>query len=200
MASANQQRRQRLLDVATALFMAKGFDNTSLDQVVAQAGGSKQTVYRYFGSKQGLFYAVIEHVTDQVIGVYSLEQASVEDYAEVLRAFAENYMSFVLGDQGRDLARAVISHSLVSNDVAEKFLELGPDRYVRLASYFDRLVEAGKLQMDDTTLAATQWLGALRGDYHVRRLVDARYQCTSEQIKEAADAATEMFIRAYSCR
>jgi AcrR family transcriptional regulator len=196
--SATEKRKARLLAVAQELFFSKGYDSTSLDQIVATAGGSKQTIYRFFGSKKGLYYAVVEQVTDYMIGVYSLDGAAVEDYPEVLRQFAHNYLHFVMSDQARDLTRSVVGHSMVSGDVAAKFLELGPNRYMKLKVYLDRVVAAGHLKIANTTLSAQQFLGALRGDNHIRRLADPSYQCTPEQLDEAAEEALAVFLRGYS--
>ncbi len=53
-------KRSAILDAATQVFLANGFDQTSMDVVAQQAGVSKTTVYAHFGDKVGLFHAVFE--------------------------------------------------------------------------------------------------------------------------------------------
>ena len=52
------QKREAFLDAAQKLFSEKGFENTSIDEVVGLAGLTKRTLYQYFQSKEDLFYAV----------------------------------------------------------------------------------------------------------------------------------------------
>lgn len=60
-------RRELLLDVASDLFLAKGFDGVSIDEIIARAGGSKTNIYRQFGGKEGLFIGVVEHLSAQFL-------------------------------------------------------------------------------------------------------------------------------------
>src|ERR1700726_2894989 len=53
------RRDARLLDVATKLFMERGFDCTSIDAVAETAGVSKPTVYARYRDKRDLFTAVL---------------------------------------------------------------------------------------------------------------------------------------------
>lgn len=54
-----ERRDARLLDVATNLFMERGFDGTSIDAVAEAAGVSKPTVYAHYHDKRDLFAAVL---------------------------------------------------------------------------------------------------------------------------------------------
>lgn len=52
-------KRQQIVDAARRVFLANGFAASSMDAVVAEAGVSKQTLYRYFPSKTDLLVAVL---------------------------------------------------------------------------------------------------------------------------------------------
>ncbi len=56
-----EARPQELLDAALALFVQKGFSATRAEEVAAQAGVSKGTLYLYYPSKEELLKAVIAH-------------------------------------------------------------------------------------------------------------------------------------------
>jgi TetR/AcrR family transcriptional regulator, regulator of autoinduction and epiphytic fitness len=56
------QTRQDILAAAGALFRERGYPGTSMTQIAAEAGVVVETVYRGFGSKRGLFRAVMEAV------------------------------------------------------------------------------------------------------------------------------------------
>ena len=53
--SKKRETRQRISDVATELFFARGFDAVTVDEVAAAAGVSKMTVFNYFARKEDLF-------------------------------------------------------------------------------------------------------------------------------------------------
>src|ERR1700712_1017939 len=56
---AAARRDERLIAVATRLFMERGFDATSIDAVAETAGVSKPTVYARYRDKRDLFTAVL---------------------------------------------------------------------------------------------------------------------------------------------
>lgn len=55
------QLRDRIIHEATRLFAMRGYARTSVREIVEAAGVTKPTLYHYFGSKGGLFEAVVEH-------------------------------------------------------------------------------------------------------------------------------------------
>src|ERR1700753_1204671 len=52
-----RETRQRISDVATALFFARGFDAVTLDEIALAAKVSKMTVFNYFARKEELMLA-----------------------------------------------------------------------------------------------------------------------------------------------
>ncbi len=54
--------RRGILTAATALFAERGFSGAHVNDIVAQAGTTKPMIYYHFGSKEGLFAAVLESV------------------------------------------------------------------------------------------------------------------------------------------
>lgn len=54
--------RQMISDTATRLFMARGFDRVTIDEVAAAANVSKMTVFNYFARKEDLFFDIDDEV------------------------------------------------------------------------------------------------------------------------------------------
>lgn len=61
------ERCLAFLDAATDLFIQKGYDAVSLDDIVQHAGGSKASIYKFFGSKEGLFSAICDYRRDSFL-------------------------------------------------------------------------------------------------------------------------------------
>ena len=59
------EKRQHLVDVATDLFNRHGYRAVGIDQVIADAGVAKTTLYRHFPSKEDLIVAVLEGIDEQ---------------------------------------------------------------------------------------------------------------------------------------
>jgi AcrR family transcriptional regulator len=51
-----RETRQRISDVATRLFMARGFDNVTVAEIAEAANVSKMTVFNYFPRKEELYF------------------------------------------------------------------------------------------------------------------------------------------------
>lgn len=60
MAYNSSATKARLLDAAYSEFALRGFAGARVDKVATEAGANKQAIYLYFGSKEGLFDAVLE--------------------------------------------------------------------------------------------------------------------------------------------
>ena len=66
------QTRKRILDAATVEFARKGLGGARVDAIAARAKSNKRMIYHYFGSKEGLFTAVLENA---YLGIRSAEQS-----------------------------------------------------------------------------------------------------------------------------
>lgn len=63
------QREAQMLEAASRLFAAQGFDATSMDEIAQACGVTKPMLYAYFGSKQGLYQAMIERAGGHVLSL-----------------------------------------------------------------------------------------------------------------------------------
>ncbi len=59
------RREERLLDVATAMFLDSGYDGTSMNAIAAASGTGKPSLYARYGDKRALFLAVLRHCVEQ---------------------------------------------------------------------------------------------------------------------------------------
>lgn len=62
------ERKNEILDVAENLFCANGYDNTSTNDILKEIGIARGTLYYHFKSKEDILDAVIERLTNQMIG------------------------------------------------------------------------------------------------------------------------------------
>ncbi len=63
-----ERRKQELLKIAYRMFIEKGYENTSIDEIIAEAGIAKGTYYYYFESKEATLEAVIDMMIEEEVG------------------------------------------------------------------------------------------------------------------------------------
>jgi AcrR family transcriptional regulator len=78
--------RAHLVDVATQLFAARGYDGTSIEAVLAEAGASRGSLYHHFHGKDALFWAVLEGVAARVGEQLAEAERDAPDPVAALRA------------------------------------------------------------------------------------------------------------------
>ncbi|HJY73862.1 MAG TPA: TetR/AcrR family transcriptional regulator [Streptosporangiaceae bacterium] len=81
-----QATRAHLVDVATRLFAAHGYDGTSIAAVLADSGVSRGSLYHHFPGKDALFWAVLEGVAARVGQQVADAERDAPDPVAALRA------------------------------------------------------------------------------------------------------------------
>lgn len=78
-----QERRERILHGALAVFRKKPFDKVTVDDVAAEAGVAKGGVYLYFKSKDDLYMALLDHAFGEFFEEFALHP-EIDDPVEQL--------------------------------------------------------------------------------------------------------------------
>ena len=81
-----QATRTQLIEVATRLFAARGYEGTSIEAVLAESGTSRGSLYHHFAGKDALFLAVLENVGTTVTGQVTEAIQDAGDPVAELRA------------------------------------------------------------------------------------------------------------------
>ena len=78
MAWDTERTRALLLDAAAGEFSEHGFAGARVDRIAAEAGVNKERIYSYFGSKDGLSAAVLEHCLTAVVDAVPIRGEGLE--------------------------------------------------------------------------------------------------------------------------
>lgn len=188
-----EARKDEIIAAAATVFFDKGFSRTSMDDVIGLVRGSKRTLYKYFSSKDDLFFAVVTRVVDRTMEGLTVEQGS--DLPETLRQFGVSYLSAIVSPDGLSLFRAVSAEVPYLPKLGERFLHDATDRVLSLlAGYFEEQNQAatgGRIK--DPPLAAAQFLALVRGQVHFAALLGGGVP-DNEQIAHAVNQAVETFL------
>jgi AcrR family transcriptional regulator len=153
------QLSDRILDVATALFLNHGFGTTSIEAVAKRAGISKRTFYHRFRGKEVLFEAVVRRLIERWMPPFDSALLEAPDIDAALRRSAEYILSVALKPEALALHRIVIAEARQFPGLARILHELGAATGVeRISRDLDRRIAAGELGPCDTRLAAEQFI------------------------------------------
>lgn len=191
-----------ILHAATQLFLEKGYEGVSTEDVARGASASKQTVYKYFGDKSELFRQIVLDVTDQaerIVERLSARFDEMTDPATELPALAREYATAVLRPEVLQLRRLVISEAERFPDLARAYFEAAPARATGvLAAGFRQLGRRGLLPMSDPDAAATDFAYAILGPLVDRAMFLGRDQIRDRDIRARVDAGVRALLATYA--
>ncbi|HTY40300.1 MAG TPA: TetR/AcrR family transcriptional regulator [Thermoanaerobaculia bacterium] len=89
MARAKTQVKERaILDAATRVFAARPFHEVLIDMIASDAGIGKGTIYRYFETKEELYFATVVHVMEALSAELEEKTRAEESAGKKLEAIA----------------------------------------------------------------------------------------------------------------
>lgn len=94
MAGQSERKIKRLLEKAYELFWKYGYSAVSVDQIAAEAGISKMTIYKHFNSKEDLFLEISKNVIDDNMNKIlecMREKYHTIDKIDVIYSYARKY-------------------------------------------------------------------------------------------------------------
>jgi AcrR family transcriptional regulator len=185
---AGRKTRERIVRTAAELMFHRGAGGTSIPDIQAAAGVSASQIYHYFGDKQGLVLAVIDHQTDSKLTAQQPLLGSLDSVA-ALREWCENaaLRQDAAGCEGGCEIGSLASELADRDPSARAGLVSAFDRWEEpIRSGLTRMRERGELSGDaDTAALATALLAAVQGGMllsQVRRSSTAYRQAVSAVI------------------
>ncbi|MGO4669621.1 TetR/AcrR family transcriptional regulator [Bosea sp. 2KB_26] len=201
-AGADPDKRRQILDGAHEVFLTRGFDNASMSDIAAAANVSKGTLYVYFEDKEHLFVALIEREREeQKRGIFEALDDD-PDLGHALTHFGERIVQLLVCDFALSAQRIVVGVAERMPDLGREFYENGPLQGARrIAGYLDRKVAEGQLEIDDTALAAVQFVDLCQSTVLRPRLFNAvRERPSDAEISRVVASAVAMFLARYGKR
>jgi AcrR family transcriptional regulator len=145
MSSKKQKTRESLLDAAWKR-LERG-DAAKLEDVGADVGVSRQSVYLHFGSRGGMLLALVAHI-DETLGLYERLAAlrQIDDPIELLKATLDMAASYQPKVQG--VAMALMRLAEQDEEVRAAFENRMEERRKGLAATIEQLARAGLLRKE----------------------------------------------------
>lgn len=194
-------KRAAILEAAKSRFVRDGFVGVSMDQIAAEAGVSKLTVYSHFGDKETLFGEAIRAKCIEFIPDALFPQDLPGSLRDQLHAIARAFFKLVSSEDAIRTQRTMLALGSGDEKLRRIFWEAGPQRtHDAFAAFLRARVAEGKLQLDDADRAAQQFFALVKGELHMHMMCGLRATPTPDEVSTHLQAAVDMFLRAYATR
>jgi TetR/AcrR family transcriptional regulator, mexJK operon transcriptional repressor len=195
------EKHRVIADAAATLFLRKGYQGTSMDDIAAEAVVSKQTVYKHFSDKDQLFAEIVLATTDQAEGLVRMVGAALDTTTDLrtdLGNLARQFLITLMQPELLRLRRLVITTADQFPEIGRSWYENGFHRALAtLATHFARLSERGLMVAEDPTIAAQHFVGLLLWIPINQAMFTGDETSKISDLENYADRAVEAFLRAY---
>jgi AcrR family transcriptional regulator len=190
------ERQQAVLDAVLALMVEKG-DQLTMTAVARRASCSKETLYKWFGDRDGLLTATVRWQASKVrAGNFDRTSLDASALHDSLVRFASNWLEVISSPTSIALNRLAISQagSHASNLGG---IVLANGRFAiggRLRPVLEAGREAGLIDFDDPETAFRTFFGLVGRDVQIRLLLGDALELSRAEIERDAVRATDQFL------
>lgn len=168
-----EKRSKRQLQIETAAYKvleAKGYGGTSMLGIAKQARASNETLYNWYGDKQGLFQALVMRNAEEVKSHLEVGLQAENDALSILQALGPKLLALLTGDRAVALNRAAAADK--SGELGATLSKAGREAiFPLLEQVFLRAQHEGSLSFKRTEKAVDLYLDLLIGDLQIRRVI-----------------------------
>lgn len=135
---AASARRKAYVDAARDLFLQHGYSGATMSEISRVVGGSKTTLWTYFGSKEELFEAVLDVELEKNIQAFAIDASLEKPLEAALMEFGCNLLASLYAREFLSLHRIVIGEAERFPYIAKIFHERAAARHLsRLQQYLE---------------------------------------------------------------
>ncbi len=184
-AGERAEREARVLDAATEELLASGYEGLTMLAIAKRAGASKETLYSWFGSKEGVVERLIQRNADASAARIQAAFETDEDPRQTLTGYATGLLALLGSPESVALNRA----AMTTPALAEILLTSGRHRVGPIVeAYLERLHQQGVIQIDSSGEAFELLYGLVMQDTQIRVLLGERPPSKTTIAKRAATA------------
>jgi AcrR family transcriptional regulator len=194
-----REKSEQILATATELFLKRGYDGVSVDEIVRAVGGSKTNVYSYFHNKEGLFIAIVKALSEEFLASFVAIDTSGLDLEEGLRRLAVALLDVLLQERHLASQRLLIAEAARFPAIGRAWFESGPERSRSIiAQFIEQQQRTGRLRRTDPHQSATLFHDMVTFDLLYRAMLVGKPR--DDEIRQRIEAAIDAFLHAFACR
>ena len=190
------ERQREVLDVVLSLMVEEG-DGFSVARIARAASCSKETLYKWFGDRDGILTATVQWQASRVrAGEYDRQRLDAAQLRKSLEDFAANWLSVISSQTSIALNRVAVSHAATAKSRLGQIV-LANGRFAigeRLKPILEAGRAAGILDFEDSEEAFRAFFGLVGRDVQIRLLLGDDFALDRETIAADARRATNQFL------
>jgi AcrR family transcriptional regulator len=188
-------RREALLHAAREVFLEKGYVAASVEDVVGRVGGSKATLYSYFGNKEGLFGDLLSTMCDEYVDTLAIPKEIDGDIERTLNLFGRRMLKLFLDPSQVALYRAIFAELSHFPELAGRLYDRSAVRSRReFGAFLAQQHDAGVLDCPVPLAAAGSFLELVKGEPQRRALLGLGAFDSERQMKQHVANAVDIFL------
>ncbi|RWD99107.1 MAG: TetR/AcrR family transcriptional regulator [Mesorhizobium sp.] len=192
-------KRAQIIEGARRVFIDKGFEAASMNDITREAGVSKGTIYVYFANKEELFEALIEEERGTIFKNMYEVLDHFDDLRKTLVKFGMVLSAKITSAKVIQAQRTVVGASDRIPELGARFYERGPKRgHDKVMVFLNEAVERGLLKIDDVDLAAYQFTELCLAGLFRQCIFSYRTKAPSQaEIEHVVRSGVNVFLKAY---
>ena len=189
-----RQRQEQIEQAAYAVLEEKGYGGTSMLTIAKRARASNETLYNWYGDKQGLFKALVMRNAAEVKELLSTELEYERDPLEILSLLGPKLLAVLTGARAIALNRAAAADT--SGELGAAISQNGRETVLpMIATVLEKARAGGQLHFETTEEATELYLNLLVGDMQIRRAIGRVPVPTAADCSARAERALELLQR-----
>lgn len=191
----------QVLEGARQVFLTKGFEGASVDDIARVAGVSKATLYSYFSDKRLLFLEVAKSECCRQADEAQARIGCDCSAQEALSIAARTLVDFFTSDFFLRMFRIFVAESERFPELGREFYESGPVlARNRIATYLAEAEAQGLVRCADRLLAADQFCELCKADLFPRLIFGVSASVTVAEKERIVAGAVAMFLARYGVK
>jgi TetR/AcrR family transcriptional regulator, mexJK operon transcriptional repressor len=186
-------RREDIVRQVAPLFLQRGYDGVSLNEIIDLVGGSKTTIYSFFGGKDGLLDAVVRYMTAEV--TFGIDTKGGGTLESQLTRIGLSFLKLVLNPDVLAFHRLMVSMGRSFPAAGQLFFESGPVMAAKIvAGWIETHQQAGRLMAGDPQRMAQLFLDMLIGEHQLGWLTSRPDAAEPARVEETVRLAVKIFL------
>jgi len=187
-------RQEKIEEAAYAVLEAKGYAGASMLAIAKAAKASNETLYNWYGDKNGLFKALVLRNAEQVKALLEDGLSGERRPLEILDALGPRLLALLVSPRAIQLNRAAAADP--TGELGAAISERGREAVAPLiGKVLERARQDGVLAFETTGEAVSLYLNLLVGDLQIRRVIGREPPLDETAINRRAGQAYTRFLR-----
>lgn len=193
------QRLQSLASAAADLFLERGFEAVSVDDLIQRVGGSRRNVYSFFGGKEGLFIEAITRLCAELAQPLGSLAISNHETKDGMVFFGEQLLNIVLQPRTLELHRLMVAEGRRFPALAQAVFAAGPSKAAETLAPWIRARQTKRRGSFDSKVSAEvlaeQFVALVVNDVQLKALVGlVRLPMRPSDVRALVSNAVHTFV------